>query len=125
MLQSLFWTVMGALLYKALSTLILSRERRSVFDQISLQSLGILHRVQKSLDIFNRIRTKNLENTLLSTEERKASIEYYQEITSMELEMLTAVIYRSFPENYKKYSLYTNWSEAKEIIREMKKNKLL
>lgn len=125
MLVCLFWTIIGALLHKLLNHFLMKRESRHVYDRISLYSLNILYRIKKSLDIFAQIRTKHLADTPLTEAEKEASIKYYQVVSTMEMEMMSSVIYNSFPESYKKFSLYTNWSEAKEIINKMEKNKIL
>jgi len=125
MLVCLCWVTFGACAHKFLSAWLYSTEKKQIFSEISLYSLGTLHRMKKSLDIFNEIKVIHLEDSPLSDFERKASIRFHEAVSTTEMELFAKAIYSSFPENYKKYSLYTNWSEAKKIIREMEKNDLL
>ena len=119
-IKHLIMFLLGAGLYKLFSELLFHKEQKRIYTKISLSSLDILERTNRNLNFFKKMKEQRLKKEPGSQSDRESALLLEEFAIEAQMEILSSSIYDSFPKKYRKYSLYTNWSQAEKIIKKFR-----
>ena len=106
----------GAGMYRVLNDFLFKKERKNIFTKISIASLDVLERTEKSLSVLKDMKSVRLKQEIEQDSQRESALMLEEFGIEVSMEILSKTIYSAFPKEYKECSLFTTWPEAKRII---------